>query len=297
MRLPVIALLSLGVVTAGAARPARADADSLVDNLGASETGVGEAKRAAAIGALATRLNPAGLPLSTELVFDGGFSYRPDDHASIIALAACDSTNAMPGCFYYTHVGSDDPMQPDMHAHVGGFTLSRALSHHVIVGGGAKYYNVHENGMKEASGFNWDIGTTVRLTDMLNVAGVGYNLWGKKSAQFPRAAAAGVMLRPIGKLSASFDAVWNLDHADGTKTGRYGGGLEYFATSGKATVGYPIRVGALHDVADGGTHLTAGLGFATMKMGIDLAARKEVSGGDELAITAAIRIYGPRQAM
>jgi hypothetical protein len=106
------------------------------------------------------------------------------------------------------------------------------------------------------------------------------------------------MLRPITALAVSFDAVWNLDHADGTSTGRYGGGLEYFLSSTHNTVGYPIRLGAVHDVADGTTDLTAGLGFATMKMGIDVAARKQVSGaGDDLLITAAIRIYGPRHPL
>jgi hypothetical protein len=282
-----------------AARPARADADSLVDTLGPAETGVGEAKRAAAIGALATRLNPAGLPLSTELVFDGGYGYRPGDSASIFELAACDSTNAMPGCFYYSYVGStlDDVEGDSMktRAHTGGITLSRPLGRKLIFGSGIKYFDVEENGMDAGHGVNWDIGTTLRATETLNLALVGYNLWGAKSEHFPRAFAGGVQLRPMPQLSASFDAVWNLDAPEGEKTGRYGGGLEYFLVGAHGTTGYPIRAGAIHDVSDGGTHVTAGLGFVTLKMGIDVGARKQVSGGDELLITAAIRVYGPRQ--
>jgi hypothetical protein len=279
------------------ARPARADADSLTDNLGPAEIGVGEARRAGAIGALSTRLNPAGLPLSNELVFDGGFGYRPDDSASIVELAACDSTNAVPGCFYYTYVGSDDAMNTGkLHAHEGGLTLAKALTPKVILGGGVKYYNVHDAGMSAGSGFNWDVGTTVRLTDTLNVAAVGYNLYGASSPQFPRGAAGGAMLRPLPSLSLSFDAVWNLDHTTGS-TGRYGGGVEYFLTGSHGAAGYPLRIGMLHDVATGKTELTGGLGFTTMKMGIDVAARKEIAGsGDDLLITAAIRIYGPRTA-
>jgi hypothetical protein len=103
------------------------------------------------------------------------------------------------------------------------------------------------------------------------------------------------MLHPLPALGASFDAVWNLEHPSGESTGRYGGGLEYFLTGQHGTTGYPIRIGVVHDVADGGTHLTAGLGLTTMKMGIDVSARKEVAGGDELLITAALRVYGPRQ--
>jgi hypothetical protein len=296
-------LVSFGlaaVVIASAAPVARADADSLVDNLGPQEVGVGEAKRAGAIGALAARLNPAGLPLSNELVFDGGYGYRPGDSASIIELAACDSTNAMPGCFYYSYVGSslDDAggMSTHMRSHAGGFTLSRMLGQKLILGSSVKYFDVEEDGMDAGHGVNWDIGTTLRATDTLNLAVVGYNLWGAESEQFPRAVAAGSLLRPIPALSISFDAVWNLDTADGESTGRYGGGLEYFITSASRTQGYPLRAGAVHDVFDGTTHVTGGVGFATMKMGIDVAARKAVAGGDELLITAAIRVYGPRQA-
>ncbi len=288
-------LVAAAAVVGSTVRPARADADSLVDNLGPAEVGVGEARRAAAIGALSTRLNPAGLPLSTELVFDGGYGYRPDDSASIFELAACDSTNAMPGCFYYTYVGAEDPTMSTgskMRAHEGGLTLSRALSPKVIIGAGLKYYSVHEGDMSLGSGVNWDLGATIRLTDTLNVAAVGYNLYGARSVQFPRAVGTGAMLRPADKLALSFDAVWNLDQTGAT--GRYGGGVEYFATTSSGAAGYPLRVGLIHDVSDKGTYLTGGIGFTTMKMGIDLAARREVAGGKELLVTAAIRIYGPR---
>jgi hypothetical protein len=281
------------------ARAALADADSLVDHLGPTEIGVGEAKRAGAIGALATRLNPAGLPLSNELVFDGGFGYRPADHASLFSAAACDSTNAVPGCFYYTYVGAEpeiDGMSTRTRAHTGGITLSKALSSRFILGVGGKYFDVETDGMDAGSGVTFDVGSTVRITETANLAVVGYNLWGAESAQFPRGVAAGLLLRPTPALSASFDAVWNLDALEDASTGRYGGGLEYFLSSNNGMVGYPLRVGGLHDVGQDASHLTAGVGFASMKMGIDVAARRQVSNGDELLVIAAIRLYGPRHA-
>ena len=58
---------------------ARADADSLNDGLGPREISVGESMRADARGALATTLNPAGLALNRELVFEGSYGYRPGD--------------------------------------------------------------------------------------------------------------------------------------------------------------------------------------------------------------------------
>jgi hypothetical protein len=300
MRQGILGLAAATAVLATAASPALADADSLVDHLGPAETGVGEARRAAAIGALSTRLNPAGLPLTSELVFDGGFGYRPVDGASLVALAACDSTNVMPGCFYYTYVGADelDGMDTPMRAHTGGITLSKALGRRITIGAGMKYFDVESEGMDLGHGVNWDLGTTLRLTETANLAVVGYNLWGADSPQFPRGVGAGALVRPTAPLSLSFDAVWDLDRPDGEPTGRYGGGLEYFFSAKHGQQGYPVRLGALHDVVDtdsGGTHLTAGLGFATMRFGLDVAARRQVSGGDELLVTAAIRLYGPRQ--
>jgi hypothetical protein len=290
--------LILAGVVATAARPAMADADSLVDNLGPSEVGVGDAKRAGAVGALSTRLNPAGLPLSAELVFEGGFGYRPEDSASLLSVAACDSTNAVPGCFYYSYVGAESDvagMSEKFRAHTGGITLAKPAGSRVIIGTGVKYFDVEQEGMDAGSGFAWDLGTTFRLTPIANLGVVGYNLFGAESAQFPRAVGTGIQLRPLEALSASFDAVWTLERPEDQKTGRYGGGLEYFLSTRNGQVGYPIRLGALHDVADDTTHLSAGLGFATMKMGFDVSARREVAGGDELLVIAALRIFGPRQ--
>ncbi len=292
--------LAAAIVVGSTARPALADADSLVDHLGATEVGVGEAMRAGAIGAMATRLNPAGLPLTNELVFDGSFGYRPSDSAQLGAVAACDSTNLMPGCFYYSYVAADPgPDGSTVHerAHTGGITLSRMINQRITVGWGMKYFDFESDGMDEGSGVNWDIGTTVRITETANLALVGYNLWGAESPQFPRAVAAGTMIRPVPQLALSFDAVWELGLEDDQQTGRYGGGAAYILSGNNGQVGYPIRAGAVHDVGTDGTYVTGGLGFATMKMGIDIAARKQVSEGDELLVTAGIRLYGPRQPM
>ncbi len=284
------------VVVVGAAGTARADADSLVDHIGAKELGTGEAMRAGAVGALATRLNPAGLSLTNELVFDGGYGYRASDHASLVSLSACDSTNAIPGCFYYTYTGSEGMDGTGaMVAHTGGITLSKAINPRVILGAGAKYYDVEVDGMDQGSGLNWDVGATVKLSDMLNVAAVGYNLWGEESAQFPRAVAGGLMLHPYPAVTASFDAVFTLDADADTKTGRYGGGLEYFASGKNGQLGYPLRAGFIHDVALDGTYVTGGLGFATLKMGVDVGARLGVRGSDDFGVIASLRVFGPRK--
>src|SRR6187551_788766 len=97
---------------------AHADGDSLVDSLGPREVAVGEAMRGGATGASAIGMNPAGLPLTHELVFEGGFGYRAADSASLVGVSACDSTVAAPGCFYYSYAGSDPELS-------GGVTMHR----------------------------------------------------------------------------------------------------------------------------------------------------------------------------
>lgn len=295
---PLVAAGAL-VVAAAAAGSARADADSLVEDQGARELALGGAMRAGATGALATTLNPAGLPLSQDLVFEGAYGYRPVDNASVLQLSACDSTNDAPGCFYYHYLTASptlDGMDEHRHSHTFGFTMSKMILPHILIGGTAKYFSYTSDvmGESDSSGFNWDVGATIKLNEYVNLAIVGYDLWGKQSTQFPRAVATGAMLRPVPQFTMAFDALWNLD-ATG-KSGRYGGGAEYFVSTNGGQMGYPLRVGAVHDVALAGTYLTGGLGITGLKVGFDVGARKQVDGGNELVVTASLRLFGPRGA-
>src|SRR5262249_10150052 len=158
-----------------------------------------------------------------------------------------------------------------------------------FLGASVKYFRYASDVMGEtsSSGFNWDIGTTLRLTDMLNVGVAGYNLWGADSTQFPRAAGGGIYARPLPTFAISFDARWKLDGSD--HSARYGGGAEYFVRTANGQSGYPVRLGALRDGGLGQTYLSAGLGMANMKFGLDLAARRAISGADETLVMASMR--------
>ena len=276
---------------------AHAEGDALEDMLGPREIGVGEAMRGGATGASAIGLNPAGLPLNHELVFEGGYGYRLSDQASLVGVSACDSTGPLPGCFYYQYAGASDAlgMKLSTTTHVAGTSLAYPLSPRVFVGASLKYFHFDSDVMSQpsASGFNWDLGTTVRLTDDLNVGVAGYNLLGASAVQFPRAVGGGVLARPLPILAVSFDARWKLD--GDVKGARYGGGAELFLRSSSGQTGFPLRAGALHDSGLGTTYLTGGLGLASMKWGLDLAARRSVSGTRETLIIASMRFFGPRQ--
>jgi hypothetical protein len=275
---------------------AHAEPDSLDDVMGPREIAVGEAMRAGATGATAIGLNPAGLPLNRELVFEGGYGYRASDSASLIGVSACDSTNAVPGCFFYSYAGSNPElggMSMSRTTHIAGSSLSRLLVPRILVGVTSKYFRVDSDVMGEgkASGFSFDVGATVRLTDMVNFGVSGQNLFGTEdSVLFPKAIGGGVFARPIPTLAISFDSRWKTDGGGA----RYGGGAELFLRGGQ--MGYPIRIGGVHDNGLDATYVSGGIGIANIKWGIDIAARREVKGGDETLVLASMRFFGPRMA-
>jgi hypothetical protein len=272
-----------------------AHADGLQDQLGPREIAVGEAMRGGATGASAIGLNPAGLPLNRELVFEGGYGYRASDSASLIGVSACDSTNLMPGCFFYGYAGSSpelEGMSGTRRTHVGGLSISRQFVPRVMIGSTTKYYDFESTmiGEESASGFTFDLGATIRMTQMINLGLSAQNLWAtEKSEAFPRALGGGVHARPVPSVAFSFDARWDLDNDN---KARYGGGLEWFIRSKQN--GFPIRLGALHDNALDGTFVSGGLGMTTMKFGVDVGARRQISGGDETLVLASMRFFGPR---
>ncbi|MDQ3337816.1 MAG: hypothetical protein M4D80_21865 [Myxococcota bacterium] len=280
-----------------------AEADSLTDLMGPREIAVGEGMRGGATGATAIGLNPAGLPLNRELVFEGGYGWRGTDDATLIGVSACDSTNAAPGCFFYDYLGSNPElsgMTGTRTTHVGGMALSKLLIPRVMIGTTVKYFSFKSDmvGEMSQSGFTADFGATLRLTQMINLGLAGMNLYntGDKHPMFPRSVGGGFHARPIPNLSLGFDARWLPDADDVSKSIRYGGGAELFLSGSRGQTGYPIRLGALRDGGLDATYVSGGLGMSTLKWGIDLAARRAVKGGDEMMVLASMRFWGPREA-
>ncbi len=283
------------IIVSALATSAQAEGDALVDTLGPREIAVGEAMRGGATGASAIGLNPSGLPLNRELVFQGGYGYRASDQTSLIGVSACDSTNAAPGCFYYNHSGANPELSGTMthqSTHLAGGAFSYPVTPRVFLGSGIKYFSSKDDAMgsSDSSGWNWDLGMTLRITDMINVGASGQNLWGADSPDFPRAVGGGVLARPMQTLSVSFDARWKLDGDD--RSARYGGGAEFLLRTGSSAI--PLRVGGLRDNGLGATYVSAGVGYAHMKGAFDIAGRYAVSGDDATMIIASLRFYGPR---
>lgn len=277
-----------------------ARADSLDDLLGPREIAVGEAMRGGATGASAIGMNPAGLPLTRELVFEGGYGYRVSDAASLVGVSACDSTNAAPGCFFYDYAGSspDDigGMTGRRRTHLAGMTLSRAMLPRVLIGAAVKYYdfNTDMTNEKSASGFALDLGATLRLTPQVSFGVAGQNLAATESSpQFPRAIGGGLLARPLPTLTFSFDSRWRLEGE--SQGARFGGGGELFLRSAGGQNGIPIRLGGLRDTGTDATFVSAGVGYANVRWSLDLTGRRQVAGGDDTLVLASLRFYGPRE--
>lgn len=287
-----VASLALAALVLVAAPPVHADAP--LDFLGPRELALGEAMRADARGATAMTINPAGLPLSQELVFEGSYGYLGGgdltEHA--VAVSGCDSTVPVSGCLAYRYFRSqpgDDDSRSRVHEITS--TAARAFGPTVSAGISAKYFDTAGPGEDE-SGFAVDAGLLVRLANTFAIAAVGHNLVNGGAIQYPRAVAAGITARPIPTLALHGDGIWDLEREG--STGRYGGGIEYFLTSGDRQTGYPLRAGVVHDVALDATYLTAGLGIMTSGVAFDVGGRKQLD-SDEFTVVAALRIFGPRQ--
>jgi hypothetical protein len=292
---------SLGVVVGaslGLLVTSPALANSLVDNLSPRSIGMGETMRGSAHGGLSVSLNPAGLALSRQLVFEGSYGFRAEDGATTLGVSACDGTVPLPGCFYYQYFSASPEIagaEASRRVHEAGTLFARQLSDLVFAGINLKYFDYRTNmpGEEESSGFALDVGTIVRAGEHIDVGLAGYNLVAESSAQYPRGLGSGVALRPIPQLSVAIDGVWNLDAEEGEGAGRYGLGAEYFLTAAGGQAGIPLRAGGVYDAGRDGRFLTAGAGYVTRRAGIDAGARYQMSGGDEVILLVSVRLFGP----
>ncbi len=296
------------IVLGTAAGTARADVphlgDASSDLLDPRSTAMGDSGIAFATGEASIGLNPSGVALNHELAMEVDYGYRLSDSASIVNASACDSTNAVPGCFYYHYTGAaPDSTGTESHSglHVFGTTLSYPITPNVAVGTGLKYYHFDTDDLNEAAvgNFAFDAGATIKLGSIASIGGTGYNLVGP-SVEMPRAIGGGISLRPISLLMLSFDSRWLLYNSD--RSARYGGGASFMISAPGGQLGVPLSVGVLRvdpstlgaigtQPNPGVTSLTGGIGLTTMSFGLDVSAKFSVDGPNDTEILASIRLW------
>jgi hypothetical protein len=297
-------LASTVIVLGTVAGTARADVphtgNALDDLIDPRSVAMGEAGRGTATGESSIGLNPSGAASNHELAVEVDYGYRLSDSASLVTASACDSTNAVPGCFYYHYTGASPDSIPGTHTHSGlhvfGSTLSYPLTPNVAFGTGLKYYHFDSDDLAETGGmpsttvdsFAFDAGLTAHLGSMLSIGAAGYNLIGP-SAEMPRALGGGIYVRPVSMLTLAFDSRWLIFNGD--HSARYGGGVNLMLSPSGGQMGVPISGGVLHDDDLGVTYLSGGLGLTTMGFGLDVTARFAVDGPKDTEILASLRLW------
>ncbi len=295
MRSVLAAAVSLGIAGASATTYAQAAGPDLISPRAIA---MGESLRAAASGALATILNPAGIVLTRSYVLEGDYGYRPEDHANIQSVSVCDSVTTRVGaCLYYTHLSADMTLdgQGSRYRHEVGLTTGVPLGGGLSLGVTNKYVSYNEQPPTVTvsdlshSGFLFDAGLSYRVVPTLTLAFVGYNLFGGDQGLFTRSLGFGAAWNASPQLLFAADGRYDLEMSHG----RWGGGAEYMFSGGDGQQGFPIRLGYVYDSGLSSSYMTGGLGFITPRVALDIGARRQVSQGDELMVQLSLRVFMP----
>jgi hypothetical protein len=301
-----------------AARSATARAEDVV---GTRALGMGDALRAAAVGASGVHLNPSGMTLLRGYVVEGNYGYRGSDGTSIFDGSIVDtltsrvgagifynSLTAAPRSDYYLPGSLPVGEKLDRSGYRAGLALALPIVEFLHLGLTGKYVSYETKHVAGAapvldvgSGFTMDAGATLRIGNLVNLAVVGQNLIDVKTREAPQTVAFGVALTALDSFIVDFDAVFDtssFQDANGSSatTAKYAVGAELF------TSGLAIRGGYLNDrgarYAVGRTALalqyaTFGLSAIGKGAALDGGIRQQVSGtGDkETMFNIGLRLF------
>lgn len=209
MRRIILSLFALAL----SARPAGAIEDLLTPR----GLAMGSSGRGAAVGALGSLLNPAGIEWAKQYTIEAMYGFKVQDAGSSLHLSITDSmTNAHIGMgAYYEYVHSSPRFvnfAGDNNADVtrtgseAGLSLALPLGDHFAFGITAKYSNISTDGVNpaaatdksapatvnydsttthDAKGFTMDAGLQIKLGESLGIGLVGYNFIPLHSVETP----------------------------------------------------------------------------------------------------------------
>ena len=246
--------------------------------------GMGGAARAWATGDEGPLLNPSGMSLTKSYTLTGAYEYASRLSDQFIHASVVDSTAPinLAGGLYYTYHAQNPSSGPGLvqaesgSGHEGGLALSYPFGPYVSVGATVKYFKLlgGEASAGHGGGVTFDVGATIRPTQIISIGVVGTNLRDLGTSEATQAIGYGVALLPIPALLVAADGLTRFT-ADG-QTGRKGtslmGGAAY-TIAGKLAV----RVGGGYDAATGNGYLTAGASIVSEIGAIDAGLRQDVT--------------------
>jgi hypothetical protein len=296
MRSTRVLAMTVLCVTLGGRLAARADEDVT----GTRALGMGDALRAAAVGAAGLHLNPSGLTLLRSYVVESAFEFGGGESAKYFDVSVSDSITARgAGGVYFDYLSADIK---DGGMKVGersgwevGLAAAYPLADWISFGILPKYQSIDQPAQYggKADGFTLDTGITVRPVSFLNLAAVGANLVEQDSTRAPRTFGLGLALNPIAALLIGFDVVWDFDTVrlltgnDRTEQAYHVGG-EFLIAQKLA-----LRAGYITDGATGRDFVSWGGSLVTPQVSLDFGGRTQVDGpGDQSTLfSVSLRLF------
>jgi hypothetical protein len=264
--------------------------------------GLGGASRAWALGDEGPLLNPSGMSLSKAYTIDGTYGYASGLSEQFLHAAIVDSTSPfnLAGGLYYTYHSSSPSGGLSGHGHEAGLALSLPFGPFLSIGATLKYFKLEDaevfNG--HDGGLTFDVGATIRPTEIVSLGLVGTNLHDLGTSQATQAVGYGVALIPLTNTLVVADGLtrFSADNQTGRKGTSLMGGAGY-TFLGKLAV----RAGGGYDASTGNGYLTFGLSGVSEIGAFDGGLRQDLtpsalaSGAEvrETVLQVSLRLFIP----
>ena len=274
-------LLTMTLLAVGWANLAWADGTVMP---GTRSLGAGGTLRGAATGNSGPMLNPSGISLIRAYVADAAYEYGSANQSHGAYASVVDSTSGfnIGGALTYTFQQSMPKAYPSGKAtqstHLFGGSLSFPLGDVVFLGGSAKYLywdSDEPDRLRDAKGFVFDAGLTIRPLPVFSLGLVGYNLANLENDFVPMGFGGGISVNLFGGLSLLFDSVvYQRVYGDDSRDKTYWimGGAEYNSQT------MAFRLGGGRDGISHNGYLSGGASLVSQVGAVEVALRQDISG-------------------
>jgi len=257
---------------------------------------MGLGARASAASTSALQYNAAGLTLGRLYHVETVLGYEPGTSRATFGASVIDSFSAPVAMgFSYRYVLGNGH---DGHAGMEGrLALAVPIGDVLSIGVTGRYVTFTREGQRPedtrgpfAEGANIDGAIRVTPVAGLHIAALGYNLVDVGSPLVPRLVGGSLSYTIDSVVTLAVDGLADLStfhEADGAMRPEalLGGAVEIFVQ------GVPIRAGYSFDSGRDLHYVTAGLGYVTEQLGVDLSWRQQVVGDDDTWLLASFRYF------